>query len=414
MNASIRIVDGTAVIDSLSVDDAATVTYIEQLEGDARLSGVLNCLQIGARALRFAADKSGVTLLSDAFKAESEKTRSLLEQVSKTAERSVWQSSEAMEKAMGELLAGLSKDLRKTLDPANTESIIGKLRVTLSSDYQRITDKVCEDLDLTNPSSPLASFRTELENNEERRHETLRHQIEEVLRGMAAKDAARSERLKSSRKGGDFEVATLDYLAAESRPRKDLVTHTAAVFGLDQNQVGDFVIELNPSDAQSARIVVECKNRQKNSMKDTVRELRKAMNNRGAGFGIAVITGLADVTQAIAPFGDDMLIVRVPALPDEDGWDFTALGIALECARWKTVVAKGAAGSVDLARLNAEIDRALAIANNVSDVKRKLTSVRTSLDEIPKLLDDMKCQLVGALEGIREAVGRDQLTPEAA
>jgi hypothetical protein len=406
--------DGILKIDALDVADEITVSYIDQLEPDLQAAGVLNCLQLGARAMTFANDKMGSALLADALRSESEKAQSLLINVSKTAEQAVTKSSETMGKIIANLLSDLAKELGKTLDPANTESIIGRLRVALVDDCQRVNAKVREDLDLANPQSPLSALRTELEKSDERRYATLTGQLTELLQRLAAKAAASVERSKSTRKGSDFEAATLDFLEAESRPRKDLVAHTATEYGLDQNFIGDFVIEVNPSDAQKLRIVVECKNAQTNPKTARVRELGKAMSNRGAIFGISVATCSGDVAQAIDPFGDDKLIVRVPMLSDDQGWDFTALGVAVECARWKALMSRASGGTLDIARVSAEIDHAIEITNSFAEVKRKITAGKTQLDTIAEYVDDMKRQLVTILHTIRDAVTEAQPKSEAA
>ena len=257
-------------------------------------------------------------------------------------------------------------------------------------------------------------MRSELEKSDERRHAALATQLAELLQRLTGKDAARAERTKSTRKGTDFEAATFDFLSAESRPRKDLAISTGTAHGLDQNMVGDFVIEINPSDGQTLKIAVECKNAQKNGARERVRELDKAISNRGAAFGLSVVTSSGDVTQTITPFGDDKLIVRIPELPDGDGWDFTALGVALECARWKALMARSTIDSLDVIRLNSDIDSALAIINSFTEVKKRITAGKTHLDGISEYLDDMKRQLVAVLQRIRETVETQHRKPEAA
>lgn len=412
MTTSITLSNGQLTINSLEVADQVVVSYIDQLTRDMRKAGVLNCLELGARALTFASDKTGAVLLADNFKSESESTRKLLDQVSKTAEQSVVKSTATLEKTITQQLTLLERDLEKKLDPANTASIVGKLRSALLEDYSKVTAKVREDLDLANPHSPLSALRRELSKEEERRYEALASQFSDLLQLLAAKAAATAERSKSTRKGGDFETATEEFLAAESRPRKDLVRRTSSEFGLDQNQVGDFVVEINPGEAPGVRIVIESKNGH-NGMTELVRELDKAMKNRGATFGIAVVADSAIVSQAITPFGDDKLIVRVPALsPDE--WDFTALAVALEGARWKTIMGRMTAGSLDVTRVKADIEAAFAIANRFAEVKRKITAGKTHLDGISDYLDEIKRDLVAVLQRIHETVSESSPVLQAA
>src|ERR1022692_3222532 len=103
MKTSLTIADGVLTINALEVNDEVAVTYIDHLEPDVRLAGVLNCLQLGARALTFATDKTGAALLADTLRSESEKTQLLLTHVSKTAESAVAKSSETMESAVAKL-----------------------------------------------------------------------------------------------------------------------------------------------------------------------------------------------------------------------------------------------------------------------------------------------------------------------
>jgi hypothetical protein len=69
-------------------------------------------------------------------------------------EQSVAKSGEALEKVVARLLRDLGNELDKKLDPANTASIIGKLRGALLDDYSKVTAKVREDLDLAKSPQP--------------------------------------------------------------------------------------------------------------------------------------------------------------------------------------------------------------------------------------------------------------------
>ena len=193
-------------------------------------------------------------------------------------------------------------------------------------------------------------------------------------------------------------------MTEESRPRKDAVSSTGREFGLDQNLIGDFVVEVNPREASNLRIVLETKNTQKRSTQERFRELGKAISNRGAAFGIALLARSDETSPSIEPFGDDKLIVRVPALPEGDGWDFTLLGMVLECARYQALISRKTSGSLDINRLNAEIQHALTVTNSFAEVKRKITSGKTVLDGIAEYLDDLKLQIVAALNQIRDTI----------
>ena len=136
------------------------------------------------------------------------------------------------------------------------------------------------------------------------------------------------------------------------------------------------------------------------------------MKNRGRVFGIAVVADSRVVAQAIAPYGDDKLIVRV-RLHREHEWDFT-LSVALEGARWKAIMGRMTTGSLDVARVKADISTAFAIANRFAEVKKKVTASMNQLTGISDYLDDIKRDLVTVLQRIHDTVLEERPIPEAA
>jgi hypothetical protein len=399
MEPKITVSEETLAIDHLDVTDDVTVSYVMNLEPVNQVSGVLNCLQLGARALTFASDQTGAALLAETLKTSTESTKSLLDQVSKTTQQSVQKSAEELPQRIHHELELLRKDLEKSLDPQSASSVIGRFRGALLDDYRKVTGKVREDLDLANPHSPLSMLRSELE----KKHADLSNQLAELLRQNAAKAAASVERAKGTRKGDDFETALEVFLTAESCPRKDLVRRTGLERGLDGNLVGDFVIELNPAEASGVRVVLEAKNAQRGTTA-LIRELDKAMKNRGAVFGISVITDPSTITQSIVSYGDDKLLVRVSALADGDGWDMLALSVALAGARWKALLTRAIAGQFDTARVKSDLEAAFAILNRISEVKKRITAGKTHLDGIAEYVDDLRRDLATVLQRLRDAV----------
>jgi hypothetical protein len=287
--------------------------------------------------------------------------------------------------------------------------MIGQLRRALLSDYANVTSKVREDLDLANPLSPLSALRIEFD----KKHDANSKLLHELLQQNAAKAATQAERSKSTRKGNGFEQALEAFLSSESRPRKDLLRKTGLEQGLDGNMVGDFVIELNPSEAAGARIVVEAKNAVK-STTALVRELGKAMKNRGAAFGITVITDPSAITQTIMPYGDDKLLVRVSALQEGDGWDMLALSVALEGARWKVMMGRSSAGTIDVKRIKSDVEAAFQIVNRVTEIKKRITAGKTHLDGIHEYVDELRRDLTVVLQRLQETVAEQPKLRNAA
>ena len=403
MTESVFFENDHLIIDHLSVKDKISVAYIAGLESDCRVDGVLNCLQLGARALTFAGDQSGASLMAETLRNSTESAKSFLEHLSKAAQESVEKNALELPKQIHRELEILRKDLEKNLDPGNAKSIISRLRSAMIEEYSKVTAKSREDLDLGNPLSPLSRLRGELDKKLEKQHEKISSQLADLVQQNAVRAATHSERSKSTRKGVDFESALETFLTSECRPRKDLLRRTGTETGSDGNMVGDFVIELNPSEAMTAKIVVEAKNASK-STSALIRELDKAMKNRSAAFGICVITDPSTITEAIVPFGDNKLLVRVSKASEDDTWDMLALSVALEGARWKTVMARTAAETLDVAKLRGDIESAFLIVNRVTEVKKRIAAGKTHLDGIGEFVDDLRRELLVVLERLQGAV----------
>jgi hypothetical protein len=78
--------------------------------------------------------------------------------------------------------------------------------------------------------------------------------------------------------------------------------------------------------------------------------------------------------------------------------------MALECARYKAMICRRAAGSFDINRLNADIQQAIAVTNSFAEVKKRITSGKAVLDDITEYVDGLKRQIVAALTRIRDTI----------
>ena len=401
----LTLADNAVQVDQLRITDPCVYDYLAALGESDRGAGLLNCISVGARAVSFASDRANVGLLTDTMKAAAESASTILEQVAKTTKESVGASTEAVPKHIHVELEKLRADLERTFDPQNAQSIIGRFRQALVADYRQLTQKAKEDLDLANPASPLSALRREIETKMEQKHEAADKKLTELLAQGAAKVAAAAERSKGTRKGGDLETALEDFVSAECRPRKDLCRRTATENGFDGNQVGDFVIEIDPAAAKGPglRIVLESKNAHR-STASLIRELDKAMKNRGAAFGISVVNDPSAITAAIVPYGDDKLLVRV-SLNANDEYDMLALCVALEMARWKSIMGRARNEQhMDLDRINAHVSSAINVLNRFAELKKKLTATKTQIDTIADYGEDIRRDLARELQALRQAV----------
>lgn len=406
MNSTIELSAMRLEIHNLVSTDECLIEYLNNVAENDRVDALHNCLQLGARALRFAKDQSETTLLVDVLKSTSESTKTLLQTVAKQACESVSRSTSDIPKKMELLLKSVEKDLNKTLDPDSTSSIVGRLRQALIEGLHEQTNRIVESLDLQNPNSQLGRLGTHFD----KRYEKLEAQINTLVAELQASAAASAVRRKTTGKGFTFEDAVEAFIADESRPRRDLVARTSKQTGVNGNDAGDITIEIEKSHAHGPglNVVIEAKDAQI-SFPALVRDVEKAMHNRAAAIGLGVTTN-CDINRGsslIVPVGDDKLIVCTPAL-DDGSYDFIALPIALEMARWKAVMSRVApTDQMDLNRISSHISAAMNVMGRFVEAKRKLTSVKTTIDDTWNFLDGIRHDLDVELRNLRTAIDEE-------
>ena len=403
---TIRLEAGRLEVNDLAVEDQCVVDYVGGFDEEQQADAVLNCLQLGARALSYAAGHSGTTTLADVMKTSAEHTKTLLETVSKQTRDAVAHSAEELPKKLADVLKIHEKDLAKTLDPESASSLVGKLRETLVSGVVKETSKLADQLDLSNPKSQLSQLRYCFEQHEVK----IEEQLTKLAKDMEVRAAASAVRRKTTGKGIVFEDVLEAYVANESRPRRDVVSRTSRVSGLDGNDAGDILIEIEKSQARGPglNVAIEARDAQ-TSCPALIRDVDKAMSNRGAAFGIGVTTNpeISKGSSLILPVGDNKLIVCAPQIGDDE-FELLGVAVALEMARWKSIMSRvEPTEQMDLNRINAHVEVAFSVLSRFTAAKRKMASVKTSVDDASTYLDEIRTDLEKELRNLRSAIAEE-------
>lgn len=405
-NPSIRLEADRLDIEHLSCADDCVIEYVQQFAVQQRASAVLNCLQLGARALSFARSQSSTTLLVDAMKSSTESTQSLLQLVSKETRDSVARSADELPKKLQSILKILEKDLTATLDPKSASSIVGRLHDALVAGIIKETAKLADSLDLRNPKSHLSQLGAQLEKQSIR----IEGQLQQITAELHARTAANEVRRKTTGKGVVFEDILEAHLANESRPRHDIVTRTSKARGIDGNDVGDVTIEVAKDDAHGAGLIIAVEAKDASvSLPALIREVEKAMRNRGAAFGIGVTTNesISKGSSLIIPAGDDKLVVCAPRVAEGE-FELLGVTIALEMARWKAIMGRNQqTDSMDLNRINAHVVASLNVLKRFIEAKRRMTTVKTSVDDAWDFIDGIRGDLQTELGHLRVAIAEE-------
>ena len=187
------------------------------------------------------------------------------------------------------MLEELNSELENFIDPSNRESAISKLTEILETEEGKMVDAFEKALNRKNSESQIFQLKEKLEKKFTDEIKLLSEDMEKILQELKIDKATTELKEKSTAKGGtheDFVQQSLSEIAVG-----DIVERTGEIVGLvPKSKVGDHVVTLNTNSKLSDfKIVFESKSANTyNSSSAITKELTKAMENRGADFGIFV------------------------------------------------------------------------------------------------------------------------------
>jgi len=187
------------------------------------------------------------------------------------------------------MLEELNSELENFIDPSNRESAISKLTEILETEEGKMVDAFEKALNPENSESQIFQLKEKLEKKFTDEIKLLSEDMEKILQELKIDKATTELKEKSTAKGGtheDFVQQSLSEIAVG-----DIVERTGEIVGLvPKSKVGDHVVTLNTNSKLSDfKIVFESKSANTyNTSSAITKELTKAMENRGADFGIFV------------------------------------------------------------------------------------------------------------------------------
>ena len=187
------------------------------------------------------------------------------------------------------MLEELNSELENFIDPSNRESAISKLTEILETEEGKMVDAFEKALNPENSESQIFQLKEKLEKKFTDEIKLLSEDMEKILQELKIDKATTELKEKSTAKGGtheDFVQQSLSEIAVG-----DIVERTGEIVGLvPKSKVGDHVVTLKTnSKISDFKIVFESKSANTyNSSSAITKELTKAMENRGADFGIFV------------------------------------------------------------------------------------------------------------------------------
>ena len=253
-----------------------------------------------------------------------------------------------------------------------------------------------EHLNPDREGSPLHSLR-----------EYLNRTLAEIRDAINAREAAREVAARGTQKGRRFEEQCKDGLEEAARPYSDAIDPTGDVAGrAGKSKKGDFVATL---DGSGKRIVFEMKDVDSIGPTRIKAELKEAMDNRDAAYGVLVARSRASLTGGTGWFNEYDGNKLVCALEDADGNPAMDGGMIEVAYRWARARAGGAPeakkeGGVDAALIE---EKAREIGEHISEarsIKRECTNIDNSSKKIREWAESAEKGLRAKIDAVVESL----------
>jgi hypothetical protein len=308
------------------------------------------------------------------------------------------------------------------LDANDEDSLLSRLVRETHRARQDVLAAVNPDA----PSSPMALLKASLTKllQEQsttqltlaKRQEERQLQFEkEVREALVRMETKRTQDLKTTRGGLDFEDAVVSFLRAATQGAPCLFEATGSTSGVGRSRKGDAVVRFTDESAfAGAGVVFEAKRESGYSVQKALDELGAARKNRNAAAGVFVMarSRVSDVFPRFARHGNNVIVVWDDQDPATDAYLHAAilLGIGL-ITRVKTA---GDAGDVTAlrdveARIETELSRLEKMEKHSDSIRKNVDGISDEVRKAQKALDLLLRKAQSTLRALNV-----ELTDEAA
>ena len=368
---------------------------------------VQRALSTGARALSVAQATIDTTTVEQSF---AELTRAFAQHLDQAQNQVIGAAGNLLNDPGHGVAASLHTWRREvdalldaTFNPERSGSALGKFdRIMQDSSAKQLS----ATRQLLNPDavdSPLARVLTGVKEQVSGILDAVARLSEQVASDRATTAAIATTMELSAVKGQAYEDKVVGAVTALAAARGDVADPVGRVCGTTGSQVGDIVVEVDPSatGGTCGRYVIECKDRRL-TVKAVLDELRRAAANRDAQASIAVFSRPEHVPIA-EPFS--VFDSRAIVVFDKDHPDPAALRLACAWARW--IVQRDAVdlkGQLDVELIGKVIEEARQALGRRTNVRRAHAAATKKIQEASSQVDELHDDLLGLIERIERAI----------
>ena len=307
----------------------------------------------------------------------------------------------ALEERIGSVIGEFSLDRQ--------DSALSRLVGRVETAHRQLSS----EFSLDNDQSALARMRKEILGVVEAQQKSNAEFQLQVTKTLAEMSAKKQEAQRGTQHGMVFEDAVFDF-ANRRRGEGNVATRTGNTTGHIRNcKKGDAVVELGPDTAApGARIVLEAKEDQSYTVQRALSEILEARKNRGASVGVFVFsrrTVPREITEPLARYGNDVVVVWDADNPNSDAYLLAALSVA------KAISAQDCGGADDLGVDVEALEKAIREVERQASGLDEITKSAQAIDgHVNKILDRARIvrngldRQVGVLD--EQAVGLRKLS----
>ncbi|MDS0300922.1 hypothetical protein NDI76_19425 [Halogeometricum sp. S1BR25-6] len=393
---------GTVRFEDFTVADNELATFLAEQEEDALEDAARHVVRIGAATLSLAETSKEVEHVKREFDQMRADFDEELDTVKDELDRRFGDDGEVS--AILDRHLGSEGRLARELDDVFGDN--GRLARRLDEELGEDGERIQTALDPDRDGTPTNRLR-----------ETIRSEIRELatqLEREDAKEEGRDEvRERTTEKGYIFEDQVDEFLTDLVYGSSHSVERTSETVGeLTDSKVGDFVLTLGTTEQ---RIVVEAKSEQNYTQPKIKSEMREAIENRDADYGIFVSECESYVPNKVGylrEFDGEFLSVALCA-DEDDEVDPRLLHVGFNWAEMRAIQTHVEAGDdIDAEFVRTQVEEVEDSVRKFSNIKRECSNLKQSANSIEESLDSIQGEVTTRLNNIVGEMSKSDSAPD--
>jgi hypothetical protein len=377
---------GEMTLSSYSTSDTEVVRYFASLREEQRQIQFDSALKLGVVALKTMGTAQNVDYVEKCFE-------SMFKNFSVKLEEALGDEG-SVRRVVDEFFGDRGTVTEMVEDTFGEDGTFAKhLKETFGPDGKIVK----EILDPSKEGTPLAELKNEIV-----------RQFTELRKDFMSARKEREMVAKTTLKGGEFETEFEEMLNHLAEPHADVVEMTTDKPGrLAPSKKGDFVVTLSKN--PDMKIVFEAKDAGKYTFPKLDVEMKEAMENRTASYGVFVAKSIATLPSGVGWFNEyngNMLAIALGE-DDESGLHEEILKIAYKWARLRLLSGKEREiKGIDAKAIHDKIEEAGRRIKALSGIKTDCTKAEENISRIRDTVDDVGPAIKELLDGILEEIHR--------